>query len=152
MKDAQRAPHENLSGEGLTIGVAYARFNAHITSSLLARCVEELVRLGVAHDDIKQVSVPGALELPLALQAMADTSDFDALIALGCVIRGDTYHFELVCDQSAAGVMQVSLEFGVPIANGILTTDNEAQALERLGKAAEVAAVAVEMATLIKGL
>lgn len=152
MQKTQIASIGELSGEGLVIGIVCAQFNSQITSSLLAQCLEELGQLGVNKHDIKHVLVPGALEIPIILQAMAETDDFDALIALGCVIRGDTYHYEVVCDQSAAGLMQVALEYSLPVANGILTCENEQQAFDRLGKGREVAAVAISMANLLKGL
>lgn len=146
----EMSPH---SGEGLTIGVVQARFNDEITSAMAAACLDELARLGVESEDIELVTVPGALEVPVALQAMAASDDYDALIALGCVIRGETYHFELVANESARGVGQVALEFGVPVANAILTTEDEAQAQARAAdKAREAARVAVEMAHLLDEL
>ena len=97
--------------------------------------------------------MPGALEVPLALQKMANTGQFDALIALGAVIRGETYHFEIVANESAAGIASVALDAGVPVANGILTTDNDDQALARMAqKGADCAAAAVEMANLMRQL
>jgi 6,7-dimethyl-8-ribityllumazine synthase len=110
----------------------------------------ELLELGVDEDDVTHVTVPGALEVPLALARLAQAQDYDALIALGCVIRGDTYHFEVVANESAAGVARVALEFGVPVANGILTTEDEAQAQARVSeKGRDAARVAVEMANLM---
>jgi len=136
-----------LRGEGLRIGVVRSRFNEEIGLAMLDACRKRLVELGVA--DVGVVSVPGALEAPLAVQKLANTEQYDALIALGAVIRGDTYHFEIVSDQSAAGLMQVQLDSGVPIANGILTTDTEAQAEQRAAqKGRDCAEVAVEMAKL----
>jgi 6,7-dimethyl-8-ribityllumazine synthase len=150
MQDAQvRTLPEQLDGHDLRIAVVQARFNVHLTDRLAQSCLEELQRLGVAEDDIVLHSVPGALELPLALQALAVGGEFDALIALGCVIRGDTYHFEVVCNTSAAGIAQVALDHGVPVANGVLTVEDEDQAIERLDKGAECARVAVEMANLL---
>ena len=138
-----------LIGAELRVGIVQARFNAHLTDRMAEACVAELGALGVKGDAIRLVTVPGALEIPLALAALAENGDFDALIALGCVIRGDTYHFELVCNTSASGVQQVALEFGLPVANGIITVDTEAQAQARIDKGRECARVAVEMANLL---
>ena len=137
-----------LSGEGLRVGVVQARFNAVIGDALREACVAELKRLGVADDDIEVVRVPGALEVPLALKLLAESDRFDALVAIGCVIRGETYHFELVCNESGRGITQVQLDTLVPVANAILTVENAAQAHARLDKGAEAARVAVEMALL----
>jgi len=139
-----------LDGRGLRVAVVQARFNAQIVDALAEGCMAELRRLGVA--DIEHVKVPGALEIPLALQALALSERFDCLVALGCVVRGETYHFELVCNDSGRGVMDVQLSTGVPIANAILTVENEAQARARLPKGADAARVAVEMARTLKGL
>jgi len=139
----------NLDGQGLRIGIVQARFNPDIGHGLFSACVGELARLGVASQDILRVSVPGALEIPLALQKMADTEQFDALIAIGAVIRGETYHFELVANESGAGITRVGLDFGIPIANAVLTTENDGQAEARMAqKGADSARVAVEMANL----
>jgi len=139
----------NLDGQGLRIGVVQARFNADIGHGLLAACLGELTRLGVVDEDVLHVTVPGALEIPLALQKMADTQQFDALIAIGAVIRGETYHFELVANESGAGITRVGLDFGIPIANAVLTTENDGQAEARMAqKGADSARVAVEMANL----
>lgn len=135
-------------GAGLRIGLVSSRFNQEIVAQLLARADAELAALGVRPDDVTRVSVAGALEIPLALQWMAQSGRFDALAAVGAVVRGDTYHFEIVANESARGVMEVALEFGIPVANGILTTDDEAQALARADKGAEAVRVAVEMARL----
>ena len=137
-----------LSGVGMRIGIVQARFNAVIGDRLREGCVDELLRLGVAEDDIEIVSVPGALEIGLALKLLAQSDDFDALVALGCVIRGETYHFELVCNESARAVTNVGLDTLVPVANAILTVENLTQAQARLDKGAQAACVAVEMATL----
>lgn len=138
-------------GAGLRIGIVVGRFNQAIADGLLSSCVAALNERDVQTDDIYIVDVPGALEIPLALQKLADTNGFDALIALGAVVRGETYHFEVVSDQSAAGVMQVSLDTGLPIANGILTTETDEQAEERMAqKGADCAAVAIEMANLLE--
>lgn len=142
-----------LEGDSLRIGIVQARFNAPITDRLAQACLAELEQLGVSAKHIEHVSVPGALELPIALQAMARRQDFDALIALGCIIRGETYHFELVANESGAGVTRVSLDHETPIANAILTVENEAQAWARADdKGRDAARVAVEMANLMEEL
>ena len=129
------------------------RFNQDIGDGLLSACTAELAKLGVANGDIEVVTVPGALEIPLALQKLAGTRRFDALVALGAVIRGETYHFEIVSNRSADGVATVQLDTGVPIANGILTTNNDDQAEARmLEKGADCARVAVEMANLMRAI
>ena len=141
----------NENGTGLRIGIAVARFNQDICDGLLSGAINELHLLGVAAEDITVCSVPGALEIPLVLQSLADTeeSPYDALIALGAVVRGETYHFEVVSNDSCRAVMEVQLATGVPIANGILTTENDDQALVRMhGKGADCARCAVEMARL----
>ena len=138
-------------GDGLRIGIVVARFNADIGDGLLASCTAELTKLGVSADDVTIVSVPGALEAPLVLQQMAVSDSYDALIALGAVIRGETYHFEIVSNESARGIMSVQLDTGIPIANGILTTENDDQATARMAqKGADCAAVAVEMVNLLR--
>jgi 6,7-dimethyl-8-ribityllumazine synthase len=142
-----------LNGDGLVIGMAQARFNADITHALLQAARTQLLALGVAASDIEVVEVPGALELPLALQAMARSDRYDALIALGCVIRGQTYHFELVANESARGIMQVSLAHQLPIANAVLTTEDLAQAQARVqAKGQDAANLAVELAMLLEDL
>ena len=139
----------NLSGDGLRIGIVQARFNEDICQGLLSACLAELKRLGVADEDVLHVAVPGALEVPLVLQKMAESQQFDALIALGAVIRGETYHFELVSNESGAGITRIGLDYGIPIANAILTTENDEQAEVRMAvKGADAARVAVEMANL----
>lgn len=143
----------NLEGDGLRIGVAQARFNEDVCHGLLAACLAELKHLGVADEDILHVSVPGALELPLALQKLAETRQFDALIAIGAVIRGETYHFELVSNESGSGITRVGLDYGIPIANAVLTTDTDEQAEARMAeKGTDAARVAVEMANLALAL
>ncbi|MGE5128176.1 MAG: 6,7-dimethyl-8-ribityllumazine synthase [Sphingomonadaceae bacterium] len=137
-----------LDGAGLRIGIVASRFNEEIVAKLLERADAELARLGVRTDDVTRLTVAGALEIPLALQWLAQSERYDALVAIGAVIRGDTYHFEVVANESARGVMDVALEFGVPVANGVLTTEDEAQALARADKGAEAVRVAVEMARL----
>ena len=152
MSDDKVRYDENLSGKGLRIGVVQARFNASIGDRMREGCLAELARLGVGEDDIEIVSVPGALEIPLALRLLAQSDEFDALVAIGCVIRGETYHFELVCNESAAGITRVQLDTLLPVANAILTVENEAQAEARIVKGAEAARVAVEMANLAEEL
>ncbi|HBI69646.1 6,7-dimethyl-8-ribityllumazine synthase [Massilia sp. IC2-278] len=143
----------NMTGEDLRIGIVQARFNADVGHGLLSSCLAELKRLGVADEDILHVTVPGALEVPLALAKMAETQQFDALIALGAVIRGETYHFELVSNESGAGITRIGLDYGIPIANAILTTENDAQAEARMAeKGSDAAKVAVEMANLLMAL
>jgi 6,7-dimethyl-8-ribityllumazine synthase len=143
----------NVEGAELRIGIVQSRFNADVCHGLLSACLGELKHLGIADEDVLHVTVPGALEIPLALQKMAETRQFDALIALGAVIRGETYHFELVANQSGAGIAHVSLEYGIPIANAVLTTETDEQAEARMAeKGAEAARVAVEMANLVIAL
>jgi 6,7-dimethyl-8-ribityllumazine synthase len=148
----------NLDGTGLRIAIVWSRFNEEIVKLLLTACDRELLRLGVAAADIDVASVPGALEIPLALQSLALERrgfglKYDALVALGAVVRGETYHFELVSNESARGVLEVQLETGVPVANGILTTSTEEQAVTRAPvKGAEAARAAVEMANLLKSV
>ncbi len=140
-----------LNGKKLTIGIVQARFNAEVTNALAQACQAELIRLGVSEKNITLVQVPGALEVPVALMAMAEKLKFDALIALGCIIRGETYHFELVANESGAGVSRVSLDYQLPIANAILTTETMEQAVARqTDKGRDAARVAVEMAHLLE--
>ncbi|MGQ9724667.1 MAG: 6,7-dimethyl-8-ribityllumazine synthase [Tepidimonas sp.] len=151
MMGAHKGGGPALSGRGLRIGIVQARFNLAVTDALARACREELRALGVADADITLRQVPGALEIALALQAMAQSKRFDALVALGCVIRGETYHFELVCNESAAGITRVGLDHHIPIANAILTTENLSQAVARQDeKARDAARVAVEMAALLR--
>jgi 6,7-dimethyl-8-ribityllumazine synthase len=141
----------SLDGAGLRIGVVMSRFNIEVSEGLLSACTTALLKHGVAEGDIVLVTVPGALEIPLALQKMAMSGKFDALIALGAVIRGETYHFEVVANESANGITQVQLDTGVPVANAVLTTDDDDQALHRMDtKGAEAAKVAIEMAHLLR--
>lgn len=143
----------DLDGAGLRIGLVQARFNDWAGEALAQACIGELQALGVDEDDITHVTVPGALEVPLALAKLAEAGDFDALIAVGCVIRGQTYHFEIVANESARGIARVTLERGVPIANAILTTNDEEQARVRVAeKGRDAARVAVEMANLLLAL
>lgn len=138
----------DIDATGLRVALVVSRFNESFCERLLSGARDELLRLGVRDADIDCVHVPGALEIPPALQWLAQSGRFDALVALGVVIRGETYHFEIVSNESSRGVMDVQLETGVPVANGILTTEDEAQTEARIGKGAEAARVAVEMARL----
>lgn len=140
----------SLSFSTLKIGIVQSTFNAQISEGLLACCLAQLEKLGVPRLNIVHHKVPGALEIPLALQHLARSQEFAALIAIGVVIRGDTYHFEVVANQSSAGIMQVSLNEHIPIANAVLTTENEAQAQARIEKGAEAAQVVVDMLNLLK--
>jgi 6,7-dimethyl-8-ribityllumazine synthase len=143
----------DLDGSGLRIGIVVGRFNREVGEGLLAACTAALTKQGVHASDIRVVTVPGALEVPLALQKMANTSRFDALVALGAVIRGETYHFEVVANESASGITTVALDTGMPVANGILTTNDEEQALARVTqKGEDCALAAIEMANLMKKL
>jgi 6,7-dimethyl-8-ribityllumazine synthase len=143
----------DLKGSGLRIGIVMSRFNPEVGEGLLGSCKAALVKEGVRVPDIHLVTVPGALEAPLALQKMANSGKYDALIALGAVVRGETYHFEVVANESAKGITAVMLDTGVPIANGILTTEDDDQALVRAGqKGAECAQTAIEMANLLRKL
>lgn len=153
MQAAEKAKDVELDGHDLRIGIAQARFNRSLTDRLAQACKDELRVVGVQDRHIRHIMVPGALELPVALAALAQTDDFDVLIALGCVIRGETYHFEVVAEQSAAGVMRVTLDHDMPVANAILTVENEAQAWARVEeKGRDAARVAVEMANLMEDL
>lgn len=153
MQGSDKGEAARLDGEDLRIGIVRARFNDAITSRLAEACLAELRSLGVSERHVRHVTVPGALEIPVALQAMAAREEFDALIALGCIIRGETYHFELVANESGAGVTRVALDHELPIANAILTVENEAQALARVDeKGRDAARVAVEMANLMEDL
>ncbi len=148
-----REIEKNLNGAGLRIGIVQSRFNPEVCEGLLGACRGQLAQQGVSEDDITLATVPGALEIPLALLHMAESEKFDALIALGAVIRGDTYHFEVVANESARCINEVQLACGVPIANAILTTDTDEQAIERmLVKGEEAALAAIEMANLLRGL
>ena len=150
MQDANKGEAPVLDGKGLRIGIVQARFNQEITDALADACTRELAALGVAEADIDLWRVPGALEVPTALQTLALRNRHHALIALGCIIRGETYHFELVANESGAGVSRVALDHRIPIANAILTTENLAQAVARqTDKGRDAARVAVEMANLM---
>ena len=142
-----------LDGTGLRIGIAMARFNRGVGEGLLSGCTAALRKHGVADSSVLIVSVPGALELPLVLQRLAHSGRFDALVALGAVIRGETYHFEVVSNESASGIMNVQLDTGIPIANGVLTTETDEQAEVRMAqKGAECAEAAIEMANLLRSI
>ncbi len=153
MRNADQGEGGRLEGKGLAIGVVQSRFNAAITDTLARACLAELAALGVADDRIDHFVVPGALEIGVALEALADSGDYDALIAIGCVIRGETYHFELVANESGAAITRVGLDHQTPIANAVLTVDTEAQASARAeDKGRDAARVAVEMANLMDDL
>ncbi len=143
----------NLNGAGKKIGIVQSRFNSNICDGLLTACHAELLKLGVKEADIRIATVPGALETPLILQHMALSEKYDALIALGAIVRGETYHFEVVANESARGISEVQLNTGVPVANAVLTTEDDDQALSRMHiKGAEAAQVAIEMANLVRAL
>lgn len=143
----------SLAGAGHVVGIVMSRFNRDVCEGLLGACTGELKRLGVAESSIVIATVPGALEIPLALQTMAQSGRFNALIALGAVIRGETYHFEIVSNDSSRAVMEVQLQSGIPVANGILTCENDDQALARMQeKGADCARTALEMANLLRAL
>ena len=153
MQGSNKGAETPLEGIGLRIGIVQARFNADITDALAQACLAELESLGVAAKDIDHVQVPGALEVPIALQALAERGGYHALVALGCIIRGETYHFELVANESGASVSRVALDYRLPIANAILTTEDLAQAVARqTDKGRDAARVAVEMAQLLATL
>lgn len=144
---------DRMNGKRLKIGIVQARFNAGVTDALARACKTELVALGVVEKDIDHMTVPGALEIAVTLQAMAESSKYDALVALGCIIRGETYHFELVANESGAAVTRVALDYQLPIANAILTTEDMPQAVARQDeKGRDAARVAVEMANLLESL
>jgi 6,7-dimethyl-8-ribityllumazine synthase len=150
MQHADQGLSKALDGKGLRVGLVRARFNDAITSALQTACETELTRLGATV--VARIEVGGALEVPLALQALARRGGLDAMVAMGCIIRGETYHFELVANESGAGVSRVGLDAEMPIANVILTVENEAQAWARIDKGRDGAQVAVEMAQLLKFL
>jgi 6,7-dimethyl-8-ribityllumazine synthase len=152
-KGAVDSADARMNGKKLKVGIVQARFNASVTDALAQACRGELVALGVAEKDIDLITVPGALEVPVALQALAEKATYDALVAIGCIIRGETYHFELVANESGAGVTRVSLDYQVPIANAILTTEDMAQAQARqVDKGRDAARVAIEMANLLESI
>jgi 6,7-dimethyl-8-ribityllumazine synthase len=144
---------KNSNGELFSIGIVMSEFNPHVGEALVKACHKELLTLGVKDERIVLVKVPGALESPLALKKMAQTKKFDALIAMGAVIRGETFHFEVVANHSAKSIMDVQLEFSMPIVNAILTTENDEQAMERAAvKGKEAAQVAIQMIHLLKSI
>lgn len=151
METGQYSP--NYNGDGLRVGIVQARFNEAIGDGLTNACIEELEQLGVIGEDVLLVTVPGALEIPLALQKLAESGQFDALLAIGAVVRGETYHFDLVANESAAGITRISLDFGIPIGNAVLTTENDEQALARITeKGRHAARTAIEMANMCNSL
>jgi 6,7-dimethyl-8-ribityllumazine synthase len=153
MRHADQGEASRLDGRDLRIGIVQARFNRGLTDRIVEVCRNELAALGVASDRVVLVQVPGALEIGVALAALAASEDFDALVAIGCVIRGETYHFELVANESGAAVTRVALDYDLPVANAVLTCENEAQASERAAdKGRDAARVAVEMANLLDDL
>lgn len=153
MLEADKGQGELLNGKKLLIGIVQARFNNGVTTALADACLEELAVLGVKTKNITHVQVPGALEVACALQAMAESEKFDALIALGCIIRGQTYHFEMVANESGGAITRLGLDYQIPIANAILTVENMSQAFDRqTEKGQDAARVAVEMANLIEAL
>jgi 6,7-dimethyl-8-ribityllumazine synthase len=152
-KGSVSSTDNRMNGKGLKVGIVQARFNAGVTDTLAQACKTELLALGVAEKDIEHLTVPGALEVPVALQAMAEKASYDALVAIGCIIRGETYHFELVAKESGSGVTRVSLDYQLPIANAILTTEDMPQAIARqVEKGRDAARVAVEMANLLESM
>ena len=153
MFGAEKGWADKLDGKKLSIGMVQARFNESVTNALAQACKQELLALGVDEKNITHVRVPGALEVACALQVLAESEKFDALVALGCIIRGETYHFELVANESGAAVTRLALDYQLPIANAILTTENLAQAQARQDeKGRDAARVAVEMANLLNEL
>ena len=153
MFGAEKGKSDKLDGKKLAIGIVQARFNESITNALAQACWQELLALGVEEKNITHVKVPGALEVPVALQALAERDQYDALVALGCIIRGETYHFELVANESGAAVSRLALDYQLPIANAILTVEDVAQAEARqFDKGRDAARVAVEMANLLHEL
>lgn len=143
----------NLDGTGLRVGIVMSRFNIDVCEGLLSACTAALLKHGVAASDIRLATVAGALEIPLTLKKMAESGKYDTLVALGAVIRGDTYHFEVVSNEMARGITRVNLDTGIPIANGVLTTNTDHQATERMSdKGREAAECAVEMANLLKAI
>ena len=148
-----REIEKSLNGADMQVGIVMSRFNSDIGDGLLSACKEELLKLGVSDHAITVATVPGALEVPLILQHMALSEKFDALIALGAIVRGETYHFEIVANESARGISEVQLNTGVPVASAVLTTEDDDQALARMHiKGTEAAQVAVEMFNLVRAL
>jgi 6,7-dimethyl-8-ribityllumazine synthase len=153
MFGADKGAADRLDGKQLVIGIVQARFNQGVTNALAKACWDELLARGVQEKNIDHYQVPGALEVPVALQALAEKGNYDALIALGCIIRGETYHFELVANESAAGITRLALDYQLPIANAILTTENMEQAIARqVEKGRDAAQAAIEMANLLEAV
>ena len=153
MYGAEKGSADKLDGKKLSIGIVQSRFNESVTNALAEACKQELAALGVEEKNITHLLVPGALEIPCALQALAESEKYDALVALGCIIRGETYHFELVANESGSAVTRLALDYQLPIANAILTTENLTQAqLRQEEKGRDAARVAVEMANLLNEL
>jgi 6,7-dimethyl-8-ribityllumazine synthase len=147
---AEKGNADRLDGKKLAIGIVQARFNESVTDALAEACLTELARLGVEKKNIAHVKVPGALEVASALQALAECDKYDALIALGCIVRGETYHFELVANESGSAITRMALDYQLPVANAILTVENLSQAIARQqDKGSDAARVAVEMANLL---
>lgn len=143
----------NLSGKGLRVGIVMSRFNLDVCEGLLSACTAGLLKHGVAAEDIRIATVAGALEIALVLKKMAESGKYDALVALGAVIRGETYHFEIVSNEMASAITRVNLDTGIPVANGVLTTNTDHQATERMSeKGREAAITAIEMANLLKAI
>lgn len=143
----------NLNGNGIRVGVVQARFNEEITNGLWQACCAELLRLGVLSEDVLHLTVPGSLEIPVTLERLAQSGEFDALIALGAVIKGETYHFEIVCQESARGISDVAVAHDLPVINMVLTTYTEEQAIVRIEeKGIDAARSAVEMGNLMLSL
>jgi len=140
------------SGSRRSVGIVVARFNGGVTGELLARALGELERAGVGREAVTVIPVPGAFELPLAAMALAKTRRYSCIVALGAVIRGETPHFEFIASEAASGLQLAGLETGVPVAFGVLTTENEEQARQRLDKGAEAARTALEMADVFSQL
>ena len=146
-----------LTAEGLKFGVVVSRFNEFLTSKLLGGALDTLKRHGAAEDDVTVAWVPGAFELPFIAKKMAESGKYDAIIALGTVIRGSTTHYDYVCNEAAKGIAQASMSTGVPVAFSVVTTENIEQAIERSGtkagnKCADGAMTAIEMANLLRQL
>ncbi|WP_417550321.1 6,7-dimethyl-8-ribityllumazine synthase [Methylophaga sp.] len=147
------ATKAGLNGKGLRIGIVQSRFNPAIGSALVSGCIDELNRAAVASNDIVLFTVPGALEISLVLSELSESGSFDGLVALGCVIRGETYHFEVVCNESARAITEIQQHYRIPIANAILTTENEEQASSRARiKGKEAAQVVLEMIQIMQRL
>ena len=147
----------NLVAEGIRIGIVISRFNEFITSKLLGGAMDGLIRHGMNEDDIIAVWVPGAFEIPLIASRMARSGKYDAVICLGAVIRGSTDHYNYVCNEVSKGIASVSLETGIPVLFGVLTTDSIEQAIERAGtkagnKGYDCALSAIEMVNLMKNI